>query len=437
MKSLRVGSTFSGVEGIGLGLERAGHRVVFQCEADAYRRRVLARHWPRVPCFDDIRGIDCERIQRVGLRGLVRAGGGGDPLPEGLEGDADADRGIDLLCGGFPCQDLSVAGRRAGLQGGERSSLFFEFARVADALLADGGWVLLENVPGLLSSHGGRDFAILLATLAELGFHDLAWRVLDSRYFGVPQRRRRVFVLARRARGRRASEVLLEPEGGGGDFEASRKAGARSSLLAESGAVQALDRKGGGADDNEAQGGHLVAHTLRSEGFDASEDGTGRGTPLVVPDPLDEERAREQRRGSRGLDGRQREEPRDGEASNADRVREAPGVPRRVDVGAYVYEGEAVSIHPDAIGRDGVAKTPSADAEGSVRLRDAGLGINDDGASYTLSTGAPPGVFAEPPEGGGQCAIDLRPDGPRYAACGDAVTVNVAEWIGRRLAEAA
>lgn len=124
-----------------------------------------------------------------------------------------------------------VAQCGAGLVEGERSSLFFEFARIADELVRPGGWLLFENVPGLLSSPGGaragRDFAVVLATLADIGFHDLAWRVLDSRYFGVPQRRRRVYIVARRAVGDRARQVLLEPESGGGDFAPSREARTR------------------------------------------------------------------------------------------------------------------------------------------------------------------------------------------------------------------
>lgn len=103
--------------------------------------------------------------------------------------------------------------------------MFYEAARVADLVLSDGGWLIIENVPGLFSSNSGRDFGAVLASLAELGFHDLAWRVLDSRYFGVPQRRRRVFIVARRSRGDGAKQVLLEPEGGGGDFAPRKQAG--------------------------------------------------------------------------------------------------------------------------------------------------------------------------------------------------------------------
>jgi site-specific DNA-cytosine methylase len=111
----------------------------------------------------------------------------------------------DLLCGGFPCQDLSVAGQRAGLAG-DRSGLFFEFARIIDAFRPR--WVLVENVPGLLSSNGGRDFGVVLGTLADLGY-GVGWRILDSRFFGVPQRRRRVFIVGARADGdpRAAADV--------------------------------------------------------------------------------------------------------------------------------------------------------------------------------------------------------------------------------------
>ena len=158
---MNVGSTFSGVGGFDLGFERAGMSVLWQAEIDEWCRRVLRDHWPQATIYDDVRAV-----------------GGGAAA-------------VDLLCGGFPCQDLSVAGKRAGFKG-ERSSLFFEFARIADELRPR--WIVLENVVGLLSSAEGRDFGILLATLAEIGY-GCAWRVVDARFFGVPQRRRRVFIV--------------------------------------------------------------------------------------------------------------------------------------------------------------------------------------------------------------------------------------------------
>ena len=159
---MNVGSTFSGVGGFDLGFERAGMRVVWQAEIDEWCCRVLRDHWPGATIYDDVRTV------------------GRSAAP------------VDLLCGGFPCQDLSVAGKRAGFKG-ERSSLFFEFARIADELRPR--WIVLENVVGLLSSTNGRDFGILLATLAEIGYIDLCWRVVNARFFGVPQRRRRVFIV--------------------------------------------------------------------------------------------------------------------------------------------------------------------------------------------------------------------------------------------------
>jgi DNA (cytosine-5)-methyltransferase 1 len=225
-------SLFSGVGGIDLGLERAGMRVIAQCERDAACRRILAQHWSGVPCHEDVTGLNAEWLRGNGIHTKPEGRGTGLGRDSGSSGggtgNAPADLPIDLVCGGFPCQDLSVAGQRKGFDG-KRSVLFYEAARIADLVLGDGGWLLIENVPGLFSSNGGRDFAAVLAALAELGFHDLAWRVLDSRYFGVPQRRRRVFILARRSRGDRARQVLLEPESGGGDFEAVTKARARAS----------------------------------------------------------------------------------------------------------------------------------------------------------------------------------------------------------------
>ncbi len=211
--------------------------------------------------------------------------------------------------------------------------MFFEFARIADAVLSEGGWVLIENVPGLLSSKGGRDFGIILATLAELGFHDLAWRVLDSRYFGVPQRRRRVFILARRSRGRRASEVLLEPESSDGDFETSGEAGQKVARGIEDGIAGTLGGRNRG-DELDRHGAYIIARTLTAKQRWDGEIETFIHEPSAEAD--------------------------------SNRVREAARLSRRVD----------------------------------------------------------------------RCAFDPRPDGPRYAACGDAVTVSVAEWIGRRLMEA-
>jgi DNA (cytosine-5)-methyltransferase 1 len=180
----RVGSLFSGIGGLDLGLQRAGWEHAFLCERSWYRRAVLRERFPGVPIRDDVRWVAATEEERP------------DP--------------VDLLSGGFPCQDLSVAGNQEGLAG-PRSRLFFEFARVADRLRPSR--LLIENVPGLFSSEGGRDFGVVLGVLADLGY-GLGWRVLDSRFFGVPQRRRRVFIVGVRADGdprtaaERAGQIL-------------------------------------------------------------------------------------------------------------------------------------------------------------------------------------------------------------------------------------
>lgn len=209
---------------------------------------------------------------------LTKGGQAGPGLP--MRSDAPL---IDLLVGGFPCQDVSVAGRRAGLAG-ERTSLFFDAMRVVQALRPE--WVLLENVPGLLSSNGGRDFGVVLGTLADLGY-GVAWRTLDSRFFGVPQRRRRLFILGAvadgdpRAAAERAGQVLAVGEGCRRHFEKSGEAGpdVASTLGASAGKGRGhdgnpFDRGGhsslsglgnGGPDDNDAQAGRLVvSDTVRS-----------------------------------------------------------------------------------------------------------------------------------------------------------------------------
>lgn len=178
---IKVASFFSGIGGIDLGLERAGMKVVFQCEINPFGRTILKKHWPDVKLAGDINDVKPEDI------------------PE-----------ADLWCGGFPCQDLSLAnqGKRQGLEG-TRSGLFYMFAELIRAQERKPRWVFMENVPGLLNSRKGDDFRRLLITMEELGY-GISWRVLDAKYFGTPQRRRRVYIVASH-RTLRSAEVLFEP----------------------------------------------------------------------------------------------------------------------------------------------------------------------------------------------------------------------------------
>lgn len=184
---LTFGSLFTGVGGFDLGFERAGMKCAWQCEIDSHARKVLDRRWVEVRKFEDVRDV--------------------------TGNDAES---VDVIAGGFPCQDVSVAGRRAGFAG-ERSGLWFEFARVISELKPR--WVVIENVPGLLSSNRGRDFETVLSTLVEFG-HGISWRILDAQFFGVPQRRRRVFIVGSFGNGR-AAEILFERKRLRGDIAPS------------------------------------------------------------------------------------------------------------------------------------------------------------------------------------------------------------------------
>lgn len=199
----RVGSLFAGIGGFDLGFEQAGFETAWQVEIDKFCNRVLQARWPGVRRYGDIREIDPAEIEPVGI-----------------------------VTGGFPCQDLSVAGRRAGL-GGERSGLWWELRRILAVLRPR--WVVIENVPGLLSSNRGRDMGAILAALGDLGY-GWSYRVLDAQWFGLAQRRKRVFIVGCFGDGTAAAKVLLEPEGGGGTTAAGRAAGPTGATLLATGA---------------------------------------------------------------------------------------------------------------------------------------------------------------------------------------------------------
>jgi len=183
---MKFGSLFAGVGGFDLGFEAAGMECCFQVEWDPYCQQVLAHHWPDVPRWSDVSDVK------------------GAELPP-----------VDVITFGSPCQDLSVAGKRAGLDGG-RSNLFFEATRIIREMRdgTDGVFprvAVWENVPGAFSSNEGHDFGSVLDGLAESGALGIEWAILDARWFGVPQRRRRIFVVAEfdPARAFRGGEPLL------------------------------------------------------------------------------------------------------------------------------------------------------------------------------------------------------------------------------------
>ena len=190
MRPLTFLSTFTGIGGMDLGLERAGMQCLGMCEIDDKARSVLDSHWKDIPKHDDITTAISS-------------------------GWADQFVGrVDILVGGAPCQDLSIAGKRAGFEG-ERSVLYFDM--VALAAFVGAKYVVYENVSGLLTSNEGRDFGAAVVALAEAGFPHVEWRMLDSQHFGVPQRRNRVFTIGCAGEDG-GHQILVEPESGVGDL---------------------------------------------------------------------------------------------------------------------------------------------------------------------------------------------------------------------------
>jgi len=224
---------------------------------------------------------------------------------------ADDVGAIDLLAGGTPCQSFSVAGKRTGLDD-PRGNLTIEFARLAGRLRPL--WLVWENVPGVLSIDDGRTFGAFLGMLVELGY-GVAYRILNAQHFGVPQRRRRVFVVGHLGDWRAAAAVLLErhsmsgyppprrearqgaargievgPAGGRlTDTAPTIDAGCKDGFIRNQlgiGVLSSTDEishclNAGGMGRQDFESETMIAHALSADGFDASEDGTGRGTPVV------------------------------------------------------------------------------------------------------------------------------------------------------------
>jgi DNA (cytosine-5)-methyltransferase 1 len=366
------GSVCSGIEAASAAWHPLGWTPSFFSEIDAFPRAVLAHRFPEVPLHGDFTTIQA-----------------GDYRP------------IDLLVGGTPCQSFSIAGLRGGLDD-DRGNLALEYLRLADRLRPT--WLVWENVPGVLSTNGGRDFGSILGGLVELGY-GFAYRVLDAQWFGVAQRRRRVFVVGHLGDWRPAAAVLFERHSLRGDPPPSRTAGkgTAGTIGASSGdwsrdnigesviafdAVQITSAANRTRVSPEFPASTLskesrmhvafcatgeVFHTLRADGFDASEDGTGRGNGAVVQ-AFDWQSGGD----SRGLD------PKD--TAQLQRC-QTPAV-----VGPHLQ----------------VRRLTPTECE---RLQ-----------------GFPDGWTAIPYRG------KPASDGPRYKALGNSMAVPVMAWIGRRIA---
>jgi DNA (cytosine-5)-methyltransferase 1 len=206
-------SLFAGIGGFEIAMQRQGVEVVASVEIDKHASKLLQARFPLVKHFTDVKTVTGKELIDAGFK------------PES-----------GIITGGFPCQDLSVAGRRAGLEG-ERSGLFWEIARILEETKSK--YFIVENVPGLLSSSKGKDMGIVIGTLVELGY-GVAWRVLDAQYFGVPQRRRRVFIVGCLGDETGAGKILFERNGLRRDIEKSKQTGQDTAANATRGTRKAV-----------------------------------------------------------------------------------------------------------------------------------------------------------------------------------------------------
>ena len=439
------GSVCSGIEAATAAWHPLGWRPAFFSEIEAFPRAVLQHHYPEVPLHGDFTTIEA-----------------GDYAP------------IDLLVGGTPCQSFSVAGLRGGL-GDDRGNLALEYLRLADRLRPR--WLVWENVPGVLSSNGGRDFGAILGGMVELGY-GFAYRVLDAQFFGVAQRRRRVFVVGYLGDWRRAAAVLFERHSLQGHPAPRREAGSR--------ATQSLTTRFGnsGPDLPDAEAGWLISdvaetlmaadhkgpghnrdHNFIARTLSARHDGSpciDRGPNIVPVAVFDPNQITSKANGSRCEPGLSHTLPATANAPVAFNI--TPSNSNRdynARLARYAQAITAGGHWPGARGGDLVVRGNDHvfAIQASVINRSDGAGPqgpgwDSSGASFTLTKSDQhavastfgrqvrrltprecerlqgfPDDFTAVPYRGKPAA-----DGPRYKALGNSMAVPCMAWIGRRIA---
>jgi DNA (cytosine-5)-methyltransferase 1 len=369
------GSVCSGIEAATVAWEPLGFDPAWFAEIDPFCSALLEYRYPHVANLGDFTQIDA---------------------PPGT---------IDVLVGGTPCQSFSVAGKRGGLDDA-RGNLALEFCRLAGRLRPR--WIVWENVPGVLSSNGGRDFGSILGALAELGY-GCAWRVLDAQFFGVPQRRRRLFVVGHLGDWRRAAAVLLERESLCRDTPARRKArkevaGALGGGAGERGWCNDLDRMTFVPE---------IAYALNSKGASGRLDAQSNETFVAQTQPI-------------GFSAKD---------SGADLSAMSPALHAMARDRSNANGGGQVAVCVQE-GQTGVrehetAGTVRSDAPGSqaggslIRHRMAVRRLTP--RECERLQGFPDDYTLIPYRG------KPAPDGPRYRAIGNSMAVPVMRWIGRRI----
>ena len=395
-------SVCSGIEAASVAWHGLGWRPLAFSEIEPFPSAVLARHWPEVPNLGDLTKYD--------------------GWPRSLQ--------PDLVVGGTPCQSFSVAGLRKGLAD-PRGNLSLVFLGLLERLRPR--WVVWENVPGVLSDKSGA-FGAFLGGLGKLGY-GFAYRVLDAQYYGVAQRRRRVFVVGYLGDWRRAGAVLFEPESLRGDSPPRREAGQTVTPTIRAGAPNGGAGHGARSGDSkdelivpvlahalraQSQLSHqedrdnlVVAHSLRGEGFDASEDGTGRGTPIVPAIAFE-------RRMVRTSGGQPQEELNHCLRSDTNTGDGAPCV-------ATFQQSSQAGKGTIGYDASGIAKPCKTQCDG--QMIHAGPQVRRlTPVECERLQGFPDGHTAIEYRGRPAC------DGPRYKALGNSMAVPVMRWIGGRIA---
>ena len=437
-------SVCSGIEAATVAWQPLGWSAYGFSEIEKFPNAVLQHHYPDTPNYGDMNDF----------RQWPKAS-------------------IDVLVGGTPCQSFSVAGLRQGMAD-PRGNLALVYLALAEQYRPR--WLVWENVPGVLSSNGGRDFGSIIGGMVELGY-GIAYRVLDAQYFGVPQRRRRVFVVGYLGDWRRATEILFEPSclrrhpppsretgqavtydvapsiraGGPGFERAGDSRGqdcmipiappltgnpygdheSREGLLVPNVANPLTARMHKGINTTADEGQTpIITHSLRGEGFDASEDGTGRGTPLVAapltagsskPGTSAPGRRQEDDENLVAFAQNQRDEVRLMDKAGA--LAAEPGAKQQTYVMQERAECENPNAGPDGAGyREGTAYT----LEGRGRPQSV---------AHQMAVRRLTPLECERLQGfpDGYTDIPGASDSGRYKALGNSMAVPVMRWIGERI----
>ena len=395
---MRYLSVCSGIEAASVAWESLGWTPVAFAEIERFPSQVLAHHFPGVPNLGDMTKFR----------------------------EWDIDRGaVDLIVGGTPCQSFSVAGLRKGLED-PRGNLALTFLGMVDHFKPE--WVIWENVPGVLSSSGGRDFGSFLGALGQLGY-GFAYRVLDAQHFGVPQRRRRVFVVAHSSGDpRRAAEVLFEPESLRGNPPKSRASGQETAQCLTTGTGCRYDP------DTETLIPVMYDHHPQDSRINGPVDvsptvaakwGTGGGnTPLV------QQTFRKSRRA---------QSTEDFETWVSDDVTNTLNCFDVGDVRATDLVAEAFPINTMALGGRPNLKNDRRmmfsvgnDGEPQYTLQ----ANHSHAVAYGMAVRRLTPTECERLQGfpdGWTDILPATPDGPRYKAIGNSMAVPVMRWIGSRI----